>query len=204
MGCGPRSSISAPLQEREERPGGGAQGESRGGRLSDDQLLRAFDAPCRQLGLQLDDVELRAGVLRVTVDRPGGGLDLDRLAELSKVLSALLDEHDELAPAGRYELEVSSPGLERRLRRPEQFRRALGTRVSVRTEAGTEGNRRLEGVLAGADERGIALRLDDGSERSLDYAAVERARTVFDWQADLAARRAAEKSEAEKSEKERV
>lgn len=163
--------------------------------MSDDELFHAFGEPCRALGLELDDVELHGGVLRVTVTRSGGGLDLDLLTAVSRALSALLDEHDELAPGGRYELEVSSPGVERRLRRPEQYLRALGERVSVRTQPGTDGERRQEGVLRSADADAIWLLIDDGTERRIALADVERARTVFDWQAELAAHRAAEKAE---------
>ncbi|MDA8288116.1 MAG: ribosome maturation factor RimP [Actinomycetota bacterium] len=162
--------------------------------VSGDELVRAFEATCRALGLELDDVELRGTSLQVTVDRPGGALDLDLLAETSRALSAYLDEHDELAPAGRYELEVSSPGLERRLRRPAQFLRATGTRVSARTMPGTEGERRVEGTLVSADEDGFVLELADGPRR-IAYRDLERARTVFDWEADLAARRAVEQAE---------
>lgn len=162
--------------------------------VSGDELVRAFEGPCRALGLELDDVELHGTTLQVTVDRAGGGLDLDLLAEASRALSAYLDEHDELAPTGRYELEVSSPGLERRLRRPAQFARALGARVSARTLAGTEGERRVEGTLASADEEGFVLELSGGPRR-IAYRDLDRARTVFDWEADLAARRAAERAE---------
>lgn len=162
--------------------------------VSGDELVRAFEAPCRALGLDLDDVELHGTTLQVTVDRPGGGLDLDLLAEVSRTLSAYLDEHDELAPPGRYELEVSSPGLERRLRRPAQFARALGARVSARTLPGTEGERRVEGTLTSADDKGFVLELAGGPRR-IAYRELDRARTVFDWEADLAARRAAERAE---------
>lgn len=162
--------------------------------VSGDELVRAFEGPCRALGLELDDVELRGATLQVTVDRPGGGLDLDLLAEASRALSAYLDEHDEVAPTGRYELEVSSPGLERRLRRPAQFVRAVGARVSARTLPGTEGERRVEGALVSADEEGFVLELAEGPRR-IAYRDLERARTVFDWEADLAARRAAERAE---------
>lgn len=171
--------------------------------MSDDELFRAFREPLNALGVELDDVELHGGVLQVTVARPGGDLDLDLLAAASRTLSALLDEHDELAPPGRYELEVSSPGVERRLRRPEQFRRAVGENVSVRTQPGTAGERRQEGVLRAVDEHGITLVDADGGVRAIAFADIERARTVFDWQAELSASRAAERSDkaAERAER---
>jgi ribosome maturation factor RimP len=83
-------------------------------------------------GVELDDLELAgpgAGrLVRVTVDA-AGGIDLDRIANLSRGLSRLLEESDLVGAA--YTLEVSSPGLERPLRRPSQFRKAVGREVVV-------------------------------------------------------------------------
>jgi ribosome maturation factor RimP len=78
-------------------------------------------------------------------------------------------------------LEVTSPGLERRLRTPEHFRRALGAEVAVRTHAGAPGERRARGILVAATDDGVTVRTDDGGERHLAYDDVERARTVFEW-----------------------
>jgi ribosome maturation factor RimP len=83
--------------------------------------------------------------------------------------------------AGRYTLEVSSPGLERPLRRPDHFRGAVGDRVTVKTVPGTEGERRVTGVLQAADEDGITVHPDQGEDRRLAYAEVAQARTLFDW-----------------------
>ncbi|MCU1491771.1 MAG: hypothetical protein JWM85_3176 [Acidimicrobiaceae bacterium] len=167
--------------------------------VTDEQLLHAFAAPAAALGVELDDVELNKGILLVTVDRPGG-LDLEAVAEVARALSEFLDEHDELAPEERYELEVSSPGLERKLRRPEQFVRALGERVNLKTRPGVSGDRRLEGVLREAGDEGFTLELDGAELRRLAYSEVDRARTVFDWQAALSERRATEKAAAEGAE----
>lgn len=132
------------------------------------------------LGLELVDVELSAATVRVTVDREGG-VDLDGLAEVNRVVSATLDRLDPM-PA-RYTLEVSSPGLERRLRRPAHFARALGETVSVRLLPGTGDVRRLQGRLAAADERGVRIEGPDvpGGAAHLAYDTIERARTVFEW-----------------------
>jgi ribosome maturation factor RimP len=137
-------------------------------------------------GLEVVDVELLPGLVRVSVDAPQG-VDIDGLGPLSRTISALLDDSG-AAPAGHYDLEVSSPGLERSLRRPEHFRRALGQRVKVRTMSGSEGERRAEGLLAEATEQGVRLTDAElpGGERWLDYRDIERARTVFDWKMALA------------------
>ena len=71
------------------------------------------------LGLDLYDLELAGGTLSVTVTRPGG-VDLDALTEASRAVSAWLDANDPIP--GRYTLDVSSPGLERRLRTPGALR----------------------------------------------------------------------------------
>lgn len=129
--------------------------------------------------LEVLDVEIDGGHLRITVDRPGG-VDLDAIAAATRAVSRALDEDDPIP--SRYTLEVSSPGLERTLRRPDQFTRALGERVNVKTVPGSDGDRRITGTLVSADESGFVLR-DDAtqSERTVAYDEVERARTVFDW-----------------------
>ncbi len=74
----------------------------------------------------LYDVEHAGSLLRILVDRPGG-VDLDLLAQVTRELSSALDAADPLP--GRYTLEVSSPGLERPLRRPEHFDAAIGATI---------------------------------------------------------------------------
>lgn len=132
------------------------------------------------LGLELVDVELSAATVRVTVDRVGG-VDLDGLAEANRAVSGALDRLDPLP--GRYTLEVSSPGLERRLRTPEHFARAVGETVSVRLLPGTGEIRRLQGRLADADDLGVQVEGPDvpGGSTHVAYDAIERARTVFEW-----------------------
>jgi ribosome maturation factor RimP len=139
------------------------------------------------LGIELVDVESHPGHVKVTIDR-SSGLDLGALTEATAAVSHALDEADPV-PGGRYELEVTSPGVERRLRKPEHFTRFVGTEIAVRLRAGvaTDGERRVEGRLAGADDSGIVLELPgSGGERRLPYGDVERAHTVFDWRAALA------------------
>ncbi|MGA3354003.1 MAG: ribosome maturation factor RimP [Acidimicrobiales bacterium] len=139
-----------------------------------------------EAGLELIDVELRSGNIVVTVDREGG-IDLDTLAAASRAISAAIDRED-VGPSGRYELEVSSPGLERRLRRPEHFRHFVGHQVAIRTMPGAEGERRFEGEITAADGRGVVVSgtgLPEGGRR-LAYDDIERAHTVFDWRAALA------------------
>lgn len=131
--------------------------------------------PLEAAGVELFDVELVGNVLRVTIDK-AGGVDLEVISETSKQVSAELDRHgDDLVP-GHYVLEVSSPGIERPLRRPEHFKGAIGSTVAVKTRAQVEGERRVEGVLEAADDEGVVV-----AGRSLAYADIEKARTRFVW-----------------------
>ena len=124
-------------------------------------------------GLEVYDVEHAGAALRIVVNREGG-VDLDALADATRTVSRALDEHDPLPES--YTLEVSSPGLERPLRTPAHFQRAVGTAVKVKTFPEVEGDRRVEGVLTAADGDGITV-----GERRLRYDEIERARTVFEW-----------------------
>lgn len=129
------------------------------------------------LGVELYDLEHTGPVLKVVVDRPGG-VDLDTLAEVTRNVSRALD-HDDPMP-GRYTLEVTSPGLERTLRTPTHFARAVGEKVALRTLPGVEGERRVAGVLVSAGDDGVVVSGAEG-ERRLAYDEIERARTVFEW-----------------------
>ncbi len=149
--------------------------------VGDEEIERVVAPPVAAAGLELVEVQVSAGVLRVVVDREGGA-DLDLLADATRAVSAALDEHDPF-PGHRYTLEVSSPGVERPLRTPRQFQRAVGEDVTIRTVATAEGERRVSGRLVSADEEGVVVEgaeLPEGRRR-LSYGDVERARTVFAW-----------------------
>jgi len=131
-------------------------------------------------GLDLVDVELHGAQLTVFVDCEGG-IGLDELGEATREVSAALDDLDPIP--GRYTLSVSSPGLERRLRTPAHFTRAVGETVTIRMDAGTADVRRITGTLDGADETACTLtgpEVPDGEMR-IAYDQIERARTVFEW-----------------------
>jgi ribosome maturation factor RimP len=143
------------------------------------ERVRAVVSPLlADLGLEVYDVEHAGGTLRITVDREGG-VDLDTIALATRIVSRELDHTDPIP--GRYTLEVTSPGLERNLRTPAHFERAVGTVVNVRTHPDVEGERRVRGELVAADEDGVTVKQDDGVDRRLRYDEVERARTVFEW-----------------------
>ncbi|MDA8039356.1 MAG: ribosome maturation factor RimP [Actinomycetota bacterium] len=151
-----------------------------------DDVERAVAPVVESAGLELVDVEVRAGYVKVTVDREGG-VDLDAVSFTAARVSHALDQHGAV-PGGRYELEVSSPGLERRLRRPEHFRRFVGETVALKTRPGLDGDRRAEGRLVEVGERQFTLEGEKvpGGRRTYAYDDLERAHTVFDWRAALA------------------
>jgi ribosome maturation factor RimP len=147
-----------------------------------DSLAGVIEPVLGSLGLELFDLELTGSgsgrILRVVVDRDGG-VDLDGITAATEAISPALDADPSLL-AGPYALEVSSPGLERPLRRPDHYRGALGATVSVKTRDDDGAARRVRGVLTAADDDGFTLEADGGSER-IAYADVTQARTVFEW-----------------------
>ena len=143
------------------------------------------------LGLDLYDLEFVSGVVRVVVDtKPGtlgengrpAGVDLEKIGLLTRLISKEFD-HAEPVP-GRYTLEVTSPGLERNLRLPRHYVREVNKEVNVRLTAPLEtgGERRIQGVLVGADEREITVRNASDVEIKIKYATIDRARTVFKFE----------------------
>jgi len=115
-------------------------------------------------------------VLRVTVDHPGGTLNLDQIAKTSERISRRLDLEE--YSWGRFALEVSSPGIERPLRTPAHFMRAVGQRVKVKVSAPAPET--FSGQLAAADDDGFQVDVEDG-ERRIAFGDLVSARTVFEW-----------------------
>ena len=152
--------------------------------VSSDAIRALVEPALVSSGLELWDVEVSRDAVRVLVDRPGG-IDLDALADLAgKVVSPLLDEHPDLTPAGHFSLEVSSPGVERTLRRAEHYARYVGTEVSVKTAEAVAGARRHHGLLVAADDDAITVEPKDGpagEQVRIPLELVDRARTVLVW-----------------------
>ncbi len=145
-----------------------------------EELIPVLEPVLAAADLELVDVEQRSGVLLVTVDRPGG-VDLEALTEANRAVSSILDELDPIP--GRYALEVSSPGVERTLRTPAHFAKAVGESVTVKTRPQVPGDRRLRGRLVAADEAGLELAVDGapGAPVRLAYTDIDKARTLFVW-----------------------
>lgn len=127
--------------------------------------------------VELVDLEVRgspAATLTVFIDRPGG-VDLDLCAAVSQALDDLRE---------RFVLEVSSPGLNRRLRKPAHFAAALGSEVMVKLTTPLEDRRSFRGVLVAAGEDSITLEVEGGRRVSLPLSAVARANVVYDFTKD--------------------
>ena len=114
----------------------------------------------------------------MTVDAPGS-VDVDHLASLSRGLSRLLDREDPVN--GSYTLEVSTPGLERKLRTPRHYEKSIGREVKVKTHRPVGDARQHRGVLKAADDEGCVVEVAAGEERRIGYDNVASARTVFEW-----------------------
>jgi len=159
--------------------------------MANSEQIRAAAAPLlASAGLELWDVEVGRDVVRILVDR-SGGVDLDALSAASHALSPLFDEREDLVPAGHYQLEVSSPGIERTLRDAGQYRRSVGSLVSVKTRTAVDGARRFRGTLVSASDDAFVLAPEDGPvemTQTFRYEQVDRTRTVAVW-GDPAGRR---------------
>lgn len=135
-------------------------------------------------GAEVFDVTWGGGRLKVAVDAPGG-IDTTTLSKVSRTISQELDLHDPIE--SRYTLEVSSPGLERRLRRPEHFAKSVGSTVTLKLK---DGKTRLSGEIVEATDAEVTLRLavgdlaetSDSSTKTISFDDIARAQTVFQWE----------------------
>lgn len=142
------------------------------------ELARLLEPTVESLGYELTDLELRVGgrngLVRVFIDRPEG-VGLDDCETVSRQVSALLDVEDPVP--GHYVLEVSSPGLDRKLTKPAHFRRFVGEEVRVQMRFPVGGRRRFRGRLLAADEETIEVEVD-GTAHRLPMATIDSARLV--------------------------
>lgn len=143
------------------------------------------------LGLEVVDVELRGGgkarTLRITIDKTEGVTHED-CALISRDVSTILDVEDAV-PGASYTLEVSSPGLDRKLVRPEDYQRFMGSRLKLMTHDPVNGNRHFEGRLQSFEAGRLTLETIPrkkpkpghavpGEKIEIDLANVEKANLV--------------------------
>ena len=139
-----------------------------------DRLWETIEAYLAEEQVELDDLELSGRTLRVVIDSEDG-VDLDHITDVSRGVSRILDETDGFID-GKYNLEVTSPGLERKLRRPRHFQKSLGRQLVAKTRAGDT----LRGELTNADAKSFTVEVG-GKSTSIAYDEVAGARTVLEF-----------------------
>jgi ribosome maturation factor RimP len=141
-----------------------------------DRLIAQFEPVLAEQGYELVDIEFvpgaGGGTLRIYIDN-AEGIDVEDCADVSHVVSELLDADDPIPSA--YSLEVSSPGLDRVLRTPVHFAQFVDNRVKVELKAARDGRKRYTGILSRVDEEGIELKVDNFSV-TLKFAEIGKAR----------------------------
>jgi ribosome maturation factor RimP len=156
-----------------------------------DHIREIAERVAASMGLELVEVDLRGGgkarMLRITLDKPGGVTHED-CANVSRDVSTILDVEDAV-PGGSYTLEVSSPGLDRKLSKPSDFERFQGSRVKLTTRDPVNGNRFFEGRLERFEAGRLTLDLARASKKpkhkpeppqklDIELANVEKANLV--------------------------
>lgn len=161
------------------------------------QVAALAEPVAAETGCALYDVQWRGGTLVVLATASeGGAIGVEALSKLSRGLSAALDAADLIS--GRYVLEVSSPGLERSLRRPEHFAGAVGERAVIRTSGLLRW--RIVGEILEADGSAVSIRIEEisgsaaaeqeiqpgvGQTLSVPFGDIAKARTTFEWGSPL-------------------
>lgn len=134
-------------------------------------------------GIEIVDVQLLGGgahrMLRLFIDKPAGVTHGD-CELISQQVGTILDVED-VIPGGRYTLEVSSPGVERKLTRPRDFERFIGQKIKVILRQPVEERRQWAGVLTEFAEGVITLEPTPGKSVRFPLEQVEKANLKFEW-----------------------
>jgi ribosome maturation factor RimP len=157
-----------------------------------DKIREIAERVAQSSGLELVDLELLGGgkarMLRVYIDKPGG-VTHDDCSNFSREAGTIFDV-EEAVPGSSYTLEVSSPGLDRKLSKPQDFERFVGSLVKVMTRDPVNGNRHFEGRLKSFENGRLKLELtprkkskkhqevEPGTEVEIAFSNVEKANLV--------------------------
>jgi len=163
------------------------------------EIERELESRIEDMSMELVDVEWagndRRPIIRIRVDfpdsEPGSGVTVDDCVRVSRELETWLDDHASLSD--RYVLEVSSPGVERPLKRRRDFERFRGQEALLQGEGplGTTGVKRIQGILAGVDDEGgqagndgfaVLLETENGARVRIPREEILRANLVFRWE----------------------
>jgi len=146
---------------------------------TESELIKLLEPEIEGMGYELVALDVRTGgrgLLRLYIDGPDG-IDVDDCERVSHQVSGLLDVEDPIP--GEYTLEVSSPGLDRPLRKAEHFRRFEGQEAKVRLKLPKDGRRRFRGRISNAGQDDFVLESDEGNVR-IALEEIDLARLVPD------------------------
>lgn len=156
------------------------------GRMKESVLAKIVEIAERvgaAAGLEIVDVELKGGggarMLRIYIDKPEGVTHAD-CEKVSEEVGVLLDAED-VIPGAQYTLEVSSPGVERKLSKPRDFERFVGQKVKIALKEPIDNQRKWEGALIAFVEGVITLRTASGKDLTFSLDQVTQANLKFEW-----------------------
>jgi ribosome maturation factor RimP len=146
-----------------------------------DRIARLITPTLDGMGYELVRVQLTGGkgrqTLQIMAERQDrAGMKVDDCADISRAVSALLDVEDPLP--GAYELEVSSPGIDRPLTRLDDYRRFAGFEARIELLAPVEGRKRFRGRLKGVAGDRVTIETEEG-ETDLPFGSIQRAKLVL-------------------------
>ena len=134
-------------------------------------------------GLELVEVEVKGGgnnrLVRISIDKPEGVSHGD-CETVSQQVGTILDVED-VVPGGRYTLEVSSPGVERKLVKPQDYRRFQGKKAKITLREPLDGRRHWQGTLASFEDGVVALETQPGTTIRFPFELVQKANLKFEW-----------------------
>jgi ribosome maturation factor RimP len=140
-------------------------------------IVRLLEPILASLGLSLWDLEFKKEgpkwLLRVYIDREGSGVTLGDCESVSRDLGAVLDVEELIDHA--YTLEVSSPGLDRTLARPEHYQKCIGQVIKVKTYQAIDGQKVLTGVLKGIEGDAVSIELGTGAVVTISREGIAKA-----------------------------
>lgn len=148
------------------------------------QVTQIAERAVAREGMELWSVECagvgKSRVVRIYIDKPGGVTHAD-CELISEQVGAMLDVEDAV-PGRSYHLEISSPGVERKLRHEGDFRRYQGEKARVSLREAVNGQRRFEGRISGVGEDGV-ITLETGETSSIRFRMdeIDKANLKFDW-----------------------
>jgi ribosome maturation factor RimP len=159
-------------------------------------LEQIADEIAKVEGCKLYDLEFvgsgNARILRIYIDKDSQNIDIDDCVNVSRALNLRLDSDEDLVPGGAYQLEVSSPGVDRHLKKDWHFQKAVGQKIHIKLnqslgELGLDDKRwikckQTDVLLKTFEGNSLSVQLENGTEIQLPLDKVEKAKVVFESQ----------------------